>query len=325
MNEFFRARLILFGWYMLISFLLLTVFTIVAFQAEKQSFDQIDQMLSNRIQRPVVSALLEKRLSEFTGNFRERLLYFDIILFLFSSAASWFLSGKTLKPIEEMMLSQQEFSADASHELRTPLTSIIMELEAIKRTQKRIPKELELSLDNIKYESFRMKHLVNNLLTLVRAKPHHQSGFETISLNSLAKKTYGSLKNQASEKKLAFFFEENEDLTVLGDIESLQQALTIILENAIKYTLSGKVMTKISKDQKMAKIEIVDTGIGIPQDEQLHIFERFYRVHTRTKIQGSGLGLSIAKKVIDEHKGKITVESVVDKGSVFTVYLPLAS
>jgi len=326
MNEFSTARLKLFGWYMLISFLLLAVFTLVAFQAEKQSFMQIDKMLSNRIQRPVVSAILESRLARFTSDFRKRLLYFDIILFLVSSAASWFLSGITLKPIEEMIKKQQEFSADASHELRTPLTSIVMELEAIKRTQKKIPRDLLLSLENIRGEALRMKRLINNLLTLVRTQPSQDTSHEVFTLNSVAKKAFDSLRNIAWEKKLEYVFRESKKLKIQGNAEVVEQALSIILENAIKYTPAGNVSMCIdSNNRKAATVEVTDTGIGIPADDIPHIFDRFYRVRTRIKIPGTGLGLAIAKKIVEDNKGKITVQSVVDKGSTFTVYLPLVS
>jgi len=326
MNELLKARLILFGWYVIISFILLTVFTVVAFQAEEQSFYQIEKIISNRVQRPFVSALLEERLSQFSGNFRERLLYFDIILFLISTAASWFLSGKTLKPIEEMVRKQQEFSADASHELRTPLASIIMELEAIRRTQKKIPTELTASLENIKDEALRMKQLVNNLLTLVR--PHIVQKLEKrhFVLNDVAKKAFILLKNSASQKKLEYIYDDKEKITIQGDVESLQQVFTIILENAIKYTSSGKILMKIyTANQRFSVVEITDTGIGIAPCDIPHIFERFYRVSTRSKIQGTGLGLAIAKKIIDEHKGKIFVKSTIDEGSTFSIYLPLVS
>lgn len=325
MNEFSKARLTLFGWYILISFVLLSVFTMVSFQAEKQSFNQIDQMLSNKIRRPVVSALLEKRLSKFSGDFRERLLYFDVVLFFVAAGASWLLSGITLKPIEEMVKKQQEFSADASHELRTPLTFIIMELETIKRTQKRIPKGLISSLENIKVEAIRMKHLVNNLLTLVRNEPYKKAGFEFFLLNFVAKEVFDSLANQAIKNELEYIFLDDKKLMVHGKSEEIRQVFTIILENAIKFTQSGRVTMKLSHDQNLAHIEVADTGIGIPSDDISHIFERFYRVHTRTKIHGSGLGLAIAKKIIDHHNGKLTVESTLDVGSIFTISLPLSS
>ncbi len=326
MNEFSKARLKLFGWYVLISFLLLSVFTIVAFQAERQSFNQIEKIVANRTQRPLVAVLVDDRLSQFTADFRERLLYFDIILFLASTGASWFLSGVTLKPIEEMLKKQQEFSVDASHELRTPLTSIIMELEAIKRTQKKVPTDLLSSLENIKVEALRMKQLVNNLLTLVRNQPDQDNGDEVFILNEVAQNSFDSLKKIAQEKKLDYVFQDNEKIKIKGDIERIKQALTVILENAIKYTSSGSVIMKIElANQKIAMVEVADTGIGIPPGDIPHIFERFYRVRTRTKTQGTGLGLAIAKKIIDDHKGKIIVKSTVDKGSIFSIYLPLAS
>lgn len=326
MNEFFKARVTLFCWYLLINFFLLTIFTVVAFQAEKQSFNKIERIISNKTQRPVVSALLERRLSQFTGDFREQLLYFDIVLLLLSAASSWFLSGKTLKPIEDMLKSQQEFSADASHELRTPLTTIIMEIEAIKRSDESIPKELYRSLESIKEDALKMRNLVNNLLTLVRVDSPTVTKKEVVDLNLIAKKAFDSLYTQAVSKRLDYKFETNEKIKVNAIPDSLEQAIAIILENAIKYTPFGEVVMCIKPVRgNTAVIEIRDTGVGIPQSEIPHIFERLYRARTRTKEKGTGLGLSIAKKIIDTHRGKIEVKSIIDEGSTFTIYIPIES
>lgn len=325
MNQFSKARLILFGWYIVISLFLLTAFTFVAIQAERQSFSQIERMLSNRIQRPVLSEILERRLFEFSSDFRERLLYFDVILFLVATAASWFLSGKTLEPVEEMVKKQEEFSADASHELRTPLTSIIMEIEATKRTQKKIPKHIDESLNNIKEEALRMKHLVNNLLILVRSSSGATPAFTTFSINSAAEEAFDSLKNQAHDKHLEFIYEKCSPINIRGNKEAIKQMFIVLLDNAIKFTPSGSVTIRIVKEGNLVKVDITDTGIGIPSKDLTHIFERFYRVHTRTNSQGTGLGLAIAKKIAEEHRGKIAVISKLDGGSVFTITLPVSS
>jgi len=325
MNEFSKARLILFGWYVIISLFLLIAFTFVALKAERQSFSQIERMLSNRIQRPVLSEVLERRLFKFSSDFRERLLYFDLILFLVATAASWFLSGKTLKPIEEMVKKQEEFSADASHELRTPLASIIMEIEALKRTQKKIPNKINESLDNIRQESLRMKNLVNNLLILVHARTTDASSLEPFSINEAAKEAFKSLEKLAADKRLKFTFKEDTKLYMKGDKEAIKRVFIILLDNAIKFTPAGSVKMRLYKERKWAKVDIADTGLGIPDKDITHIFERFFRAHTRTNREGSGLGLAIAKKIAEEHKGGIIVKSRLDEGSVFTITLPLAS
>ncbi|KKS78882.1 MAG: Signal transduction histidine kinase [Candidatus Beckwithbacteria bacterium GW2011_GWA2_43_10] len=326
MNEFSKARLTLFGWYLVISFFLLSAFTLVAFQAERQAFARIEKMLSNKVDRPVLSALLERRLREFSGNFKERLLYFDIVLFFVAAGASWFLSGKTLEPIEAMVKKQEEFSADASHELRTPLTSIIMEVETIKRTEKQIPKEINKSLDNISQESLRMKNLINNLLVLVRNRTADVGVFKTFSLNEAAKKAFKSLEKSAAEKQLEYtYYEKNTGLKMKGDQEAVERMFVIILDNAIKFTPAGSIKARLYKEGKSAKIEIADTGIGIPAKDLPYIFERFFRAQTKTRLQGSGLGLAIAKKTAIEHKGKIAVKSKLNEGSVFTVTFPISS
>jgi two-component system sensor histidine kinase ResE len=171
-----------------------------------------------------------------------------------------------------------------------------------------------------------MKRLINNLLTLVRTQPSQDTSHEVFTLNSVAKKAFDSLRNIAWEKKLEYVFRESKKLKIQGNAEVVEQALSIILENAIKYTPAGNVSMCIdSNNRKAATVEVTDTGIGIPADDIPHIFDRFYRVRTRIKIPGTGLGLAIAKKIVEDNKGKITVQSVVDKGSTFTVYLPLVS
>lgn len=325
MKEFTRARIKLFGWYVLINLLLLGAFTAVAFQAEKQSFAQIDQMLQNRIQRPVISIVLEQRLSEFSGSFRERLLYSDLILFLAATAASWFLSGVTLKPIEKMIEKQQEFSADASHELRTPITTIMMELESIKRNKSKLPAEIGNSLKVIMDEANRMKRLITNLLNLVRNNNTSQTNFIRFELGEEVESVATLMRNQASEKQLKLLLYKGPLVWVFGDKEAIREAITILVDNAIKFTQQGNIKITTAKKGKFATVEIADTGIGISESDLSRIFDRFYRIHNRANTQGTGLGLSIAQKIIHEHGGKINVQSQLDHGSTFIVTLPAES
>ena len=110
-----------------------------------------------------------------------------------------------------------------------------------------------------------------------------------------------------------------------GDQEAVERMFVIILDNAIKFTPAGSIKARLYKEGKSAKIEIADTGIGIPAKDLPYIFERFFRAQTKTRLQGSGLGLAIAKKTAIEHKGKIAVKSKLNEGSVFTVTFPISS
>lgn len=323
MNIFNQARLKLFGRYMLINLALLSVFTLVAFRAELLAFTRIETMLSDRVQRPTLSAVLEQRLLRFTADFRQRLLYMDIILLLVSTGASWFLSGITLKPIETMVKQQEEFSADASHELRTPLTSIIMEITALERTEKKIPLSVRRFLTRIKDECLKMKQLVDGLLTLVRPP---ESGFnEIFNLNQSVKTAFESLAKAAEEKKLNYSYQESSPLLIKGNKEAVNRLLVILIDNAIKFTNKGFVKITVSRSGHQALTEISDSGRGIPDREINRIFDRFYRVQDAIKLPGSGLGLAIAKKIAAEQMGKISVASQYGKGSVFTVSFPIVS
>jgi two-component system OmpR family sensor kinase len=309
-----------------INLLLLAVFTLVAFSAEQQAFTRIDQMLSDRVQRPTVSALLAKRLAEFSGDFRQRLFYFDVILFLIGAGASWFLSGKTLKPIEEMVLRQKEFAADASHALRTPLTVIIAELEAACRSRQKLPKTIKQSFKVLNQQAQKMRQLINNLLLWVRLESGLTAAPAVFHLNLPLKKAFESLKPLARRQKLTYRFQENASFWVKGDAEALQQAFSLLLDNAIKFTPAGSVTLVIDRGgQNTAKISLTDTGSGIPVKDQQKIFQRFYRSSISHNIPGSGLGLAIAQKIILEHRGKIKLNSIVNQGSTFTVYLPARS
>src|SRR5258708_11635307 len=168
MNAFYKARLKLTLWYIFISFCLLTIFTLAAIRAEQTAFDRIVQVISNPVTRPHLTALLDSRINNFERTFTTKLFLFDGLLLIFASIASYFLSGITLKPIQEMVRLQDDFAADASHELRTPLTTIGIEIEALKRTETNIPPAYKQVFTSIQEEVLRMRGIVDGLLTLVR-------------------------------------------------------------------------------------------------------------------------------------------------------------
>jgi signal transduction histidine kinase len=129
----------------------------------------------------------------------------------------------------------------------------------------------------------------------------------------------------AEQKGVAFQMGRVQEVTVMGDKVRLQQLFTNLIDNAIKYTREGSIHITVEKDEGNAVVQVVDTGIGIPQGEQENIFKRFYRVdQSRSKESGGvGLGLSIAEWIAHAHHGRIEVDSELNQGSTFTVYLPI--
>ena len=323
MNEFKKARLRLTLWYVLISFLILFVFNLAAIGAERQAFSKIEQVLSNKIQRPKLTSLLDRRLDEFDSNFITRLLFFDLFLFLGATGASYFLSGRTLKPIQEMVRKQEEFSQDASHELRTPLTSILMEIEAIKRTDKKIPYKYQVVFSNIQAEGKRMKNIVNDLMAIVRNSEKPKSNSK-INLSNLVMNVVFQMESLAKKKKIELHHTVSPNLFIKANKDEIKQVLLVILDNAIKYSNpQGTIQVSSRRIKRIIEITISDTGPGIDKEDLPHVFDRFYR--GTNKEQGSGLGLTIAKQIVEKYKGSILISNSKPHGTVCTINLPICS
>jgi heavy metal sensor kinase len=229
--------------------------------------------------------------------------------------------------LEAAFNRQRQFTADASHELRTPL-SIVQAESTLALRKKRTPEDYRKSLELISQEAGHMSAVVGKLLYLARIDAgKDQVNFERVNLKGLLTELSLDIEVLAREKGIEFKLAPLEDLSVEGDRVKLEQLFLNLLENAIRYTPGGgSISASITKEGKNAVIAIKDTGIGISKEHLPHLFERFYRVDkARSRAEGgAGLGLAICKHIAQVHHGKIEVESQVDKGSTFSVSLPLA-
>jgi len=225
--------------------------------------------------------------------------------------------------------SRREFIANVSHELRTPLTSIKGATETI-LTDDEMPKNIRVRFLNIVMnESDRMSRIVKDLLVLSRLDNRRMTWTPTkFKLFDSVSQICAALKMQAKPRRHTLEFHGDEDSLpeMIADKERVEQVLTNIIGNAIKYTPDGgiiKVETqRISGDK--VEIKVSDNGIGIPKEDIPHLFERFYRVDKSraSDAGGTGLGLSIAKDIIDAHHGSISVQSVEKVGTTVTIILP---
>lgn len=235
--------------------------------------------------------------------------------------------NEMLDRIEVAFRRVSQFTADASHELRTPISLIRTEAElALRRS--RDAEEYRTALGHIQAETERTTHLLEQLLALARA----DSGRETLEIGPLdprilVQQVADAWGNVVRARGLEFSAEiTTEDVSVLGDESALRRVLEILLDNALKYSSeAGSVRLRLAKAGECAVVSVEDRGVGIPANEREKIFERFYRVdkarsHT---LGGSGLGLSIARWIVQQHGGAISVKSKVGEGSVFEVTLPL--
>ena len=220
----------------------------------------------------------------------------------------------------------KQFSIDASHELRTPLTVMRGELELALRSKQ--PNEgyrqiLSSTLDEI----LRMSSIIENLLLLAKGDIGKSTiTFEQVALAPIIRELHEDGEMLAERKHIQMNLETVEDLSVSGDTVRLRQLVLNLLDNAIKYTPEyGTVALSLVRENGSAKIVVQDNGIGIPPEDQPKIFDRFYRVDKgrSRELGGTGLGLSIAQWITETHGGKIFVQSEVNKGSTFSVLLPL--
>lgn len=293
---------------------------------------------------------------------RLSLIFFPFILAI-TSVMSWFLAGRALSPmvqikslaeqirhgrldrridvgvkgkeiddlvkifnemldgIQHSMEAQKRFTSDVSHEIRSPLTSLRGSIEVALR-KKRATEEYEELLRNNLSDIIRLSRIADDLLFLAKADNNIlELKKHWFDVNQLLKNIIERLRYDG----LSIVEKYEENLEVYGDSSILEQAFTNLINNAIKYIHRGGTVTiTTEKEDDSIKVTISDSGIGIPEDEIPHIFERFYRVDKERsrKMGGTGLGLAITQWIVNAHRGQILVKSTIGSGSDFIVILP---
>jgi len=229
-----------------------------------------------------------------------------------------------LARLQEAYQAQRRFVADASHELRTPLTSIRGNLGLLQREPPIHEADRVAVLADLVAESERMSRLVGDLLTLARTDAGRPLRHEPVPVAPLLADL--SRRLAASHPGRLIHYEEGDDVAVAGDPDALMQVLLILLDNALKFTPADSAVTVATTvEGGHVSIAVRDTGPGIAPDALPHIFERFYQGDVARAETGAGLGLAIAKALVEGQHGTIAVESHVGQGSIFTVTLPCAT
>jgi heavy metal sensor kinase len=227
--------------------------------------------------------------------------------------------------LENSFERMAEFTADASHELKTPICAMRGEAEVL-LSKERKAEEYQEALAHFIDRFDHLNRMINDLILLSKSDSSQmESKMEPVRLDLLIEEICSLFQVLAEQKGVGWKADGLQKVTVLGDKVRLQQLFTNLIDNAIKYTPMGSIQITLEKNWDEALVKIKDTGIGIPREEHEKIFKRFYRVDkSRSKETGGvGLGLSIAEWIAHAHLGKIEVESELNKGSTFTVYLPI--
>lgn len=213
---------------------------------------------------------------------------------------------------------QRNFVADVSHELRTPLTTLRGNLGLLRRQPPIPTEERDDILADMTDESDRLIRLVNDLLVLARADAGRSLVNESVAVLPVMEEICRQARALDPARDIRL---KAEDLLIVGDRDALKQVLLIVLDNAIKHS-DGPVEISADRSGKQARISVRDFGPGIPPEMLAHIFDRFYRGETSPNLPGFGLGLAIAKSLVEAMGGEITMESQLDKGSILIIRLP---
>lgn len=269
------------------------------------------------------------RLHDAKDNVRNRLIFTNIVILVGAGFLSYYLASRTLRPIEEAHEAQSRFTADASHELRTPIAAMQSEIEvALMDPKLTLPQSKKLLQSNLE-ELAKLTALTTGLLKLAQNE-YGALDMEQVDVAEAVKQAINRVRPNAKDKNIIIATSKlPKDAIIYADAGNLVDMFVTILDNAVKYSPEkSEVKVTGGIQNRKVSIHITDQGIGMKATEAEHIFERFYRAdsaRSKQKSSGYGIGLSIAKQIVDAHDGTITVLSKPNKGATFTINLPLAS
>ena len=233
--------------------------------------------------------------------------------------------NRLIERLQRRSEAQAHFVADASHELATPVAGIRGYTNILREWGAEDPKVREEAIEAIDRESLRMARLTGDLLNLLHADQGVVLKSESMDLNAIVRSRLAGIANRWIDKDLEFVGPEAESLPMVGDPGRIEDVVSILLDNAAKYTpAEGSVFALTECTRDMVTIQISDTGQGIPEADMGRIFDRFFRSEASRAAgeSGFGLGLAIAKNIVDSMGGEIEVSSILDQGTTFTVTVP---
>ena len=244
---------------------------------------------------------------------------------IFAAAIGYVLSGGAMKPVREAYEKQRQFAADASHELRTPLAVVLASADLLRSDPSIASPFLKQVIEDVRDEVKKMTKLVGDLLTVARTDGRaNQLKPVRMDLVSAAQQTVRIMRPFAEKKDIVIDEELPKRAEIHADEQKIRQLILILVDNAVKYTPEhGRISVRVQEEKGNVELFVSDTGIGIAPEHQERIFERFYRVDKARsrRMGGNGLGLAIAREIVEAHGGSITLESEPGNGTTFRVQL----
>lgn len=335
---FRSTRLKLTGWYLLMIMLISIFFSVVIYanvDRELVRLEKIQEVSTTKAKEyfgyaspfGVTDVIGENLIDEARGRLITDLAILNTCIFLAAGVAGYFLAGRTLDPIKGMLDTQSRFLADASHELKTPLTSLRTEIEIYLRGKVKTLKNSENILKSNLEEVIKLQNLTNSLMELsTLEKAGQKMSLEKLSMDNIVKEALAKVERLAKGKKIEIK-SKCKKCYVMGNAKSLMELIVILLDNAIKFSPTAtKINLSCSASGKVVSLQVEDQGVGIDEKDLDHVFERFYRAdksRSGSKTPGHGLGLSIAKEIVNLHNGQIYARSLKN-GTIFTVEIPRA-
>jgi two-component system, OmpR family, sensor histidine kinase CiaH len=328
---FQEARIKLTAWYLVIIMLVSMFFSMGIYKDLCLEYDRIQRTHNLRMQRESLDffaqfVLEQKLVDESKNRIKLALIAVNLIILGTAGVAGYFLAGKTLKPISDMIDDQRRFISDASHELRTPITALKSEIEVNLRDEGLTLADSKKILKSNLEEANNLQNLSDKLIKLTRyGRDTNHFVPRQIDLADVAKASIKQISALAKDKKITLV-NKVPRIKIEAEKESLTELFIIFLDNAVKYSPPRKkVEVEARKTDGHVVINFVDRGIGIAESDLPHLFDRFYRgdkSRTKSETSGYGLGLAIAKEIVERHGGDIKVKSKSGLGTTFSVSLP---
>ena len=289
-----------------LSVLFLIFVVIVGYRIIKNAFKPVKQISD--------TALKIKRSKDFSNRIKLEDSNDDEI----HKMASTF--NEMLDTVEEVFIHEKQFSSDVSHELRTPITVILAQSDYALQYSDTF-EEAKESLEVINRHAKRMTNLINQIMELSKLERQKEIEKEKINLSNIVLQLLEDYKPLLESKNLNLVYNVEKDLRIQGNKIMLERVFLNILMNAVKFTKTN-IEVSLTREDKTAVLKIRDDGIGISEENKKFIWERFFQVNdsrNKEENKGSGLGLSMVKKIVDLHSATIDLESEIEQGTCFTI------